>query len=211
MSQEGYWSLFVRGQAAVRALAKGYWYRISFRLRGKRFSAGSNFRCFGSIILRGPGKFTLGDRVVLLGRVTPFTHSPQAEILIGNNVRLDGVRFGCADRITIGDDCLLAECHIIDTDFHSTRVDRRTNPDAPVRTAPIVVEENVWVSEGVGMLPGAWIGANSVVGIRAVCVRRYPPNSILFGNPAAVVAPVPQVPAASDRGPGAAATARTEP
>jgi long-subunit acyl-CoA synthetase (AMP-forming) len=71
---------------------------------------------------------------------------------------------------------MLAECHTIDTDFHSTRVDRRTNPHAPIRSAPIVLEENVWISEGVGILPGAWIGANSVVGIRAVCVRRYPPE-----------------------------------
>lgn len=209
MSLGGHWSLFVRAQAAARALAKGYWYRVIFRLLGKRFSAGRGFRCFGSIQFRGPGKLTIGDRVVLFGRVTPFTHSATAEIRIGNNVRLDGVRFGCAERISIGDDCLLAECHLIDTDFHSTRVDRRTNPDAPVRTAPITIEENVWVSEGVGMLPGAWIGANSVVGIRAVCVRRYPPNSILFGNPASVVAPVPQAPTAGDRGSDPTADPRT--
>jgi len=43
----------------------------------------------------------------------------------------------------------------------------------------------------VGLLPGAWIGRNSAVGYGSVCVRRYPENSILFGNPAKVVAPVP--------------------
>lgn len=204
MSSGGRWSLLMRGQRLLIALAKGYWYRIHFRLLGKRFSAGRNFRCVGSIVFRGAGMFALGEDVVLLGRVTPFTHSSRAEIRIGDRVRMDGVRFGCVERITVGSDSMLAECHIIDTDFHSTRADRRTNPEAPIRTAPVVIEENVWISEGVGVLPGAWIGANSVVGIRAVCVRRYPPNSILFGNPAMVVSPVPQVPApgTSDVTPG---------
>lgn len=194
MSEAGPWSLFMRAQRLARALLKGYWYRFYFRLLGKRFSAGRNFRCFGSIVFRGAGLLAFGEDVVLLGRVTPFTHSSRAEIRVGDRVRMDGVRFGCMERITVGNDSMLAECHIIDTDFHSTRVDRRTNDKAPVRTAPVVLEENVWISEGVGILPGAWIGANSVVGIRAVCVRRYPPNSILFGNPAAVVAAVPQIP-----------------
>lgn len=196
MSEGSRWSLLMRGQRLVRAIAKGYWYRFYFRLLGKRFTVGRNFRCFGTIVFRGAGLVALGEDVVLLGRVTPFTHSSRAEIRVGDRVRMDGVRFGCTERISIGNDCILAECHLIDTDFHSTRVDRKYNPDAPVRTAPIIIEDNVWVSEGVSMLPSAWIGANSVVGIRAVCVRRYPPNSILFGNPAAVVAPVPQVPSA---------------
>jgi acetyltransferase-like isoleucine patch superfamily enzyme len=190
----------MRAQRLARAVAKGYLYRFYFGSTGKRFTVGRNFRCFGSIVFRGPGRLTLGNDVVLLGRVTPFTHARAAHIHIGDNVRLDGVRFGCAESISIGRDSMLAECHIIDTDFHSTRVDRRTNLDAPVRTAPIVIEENVWISEGVAILAGASIGANSVVGIRAVCVRRYPPNSILFGNPAAVVAPVPQVPGAQSEG-----------
>ena len=195
----------------MRAILKGYWYRVYFRLLNKRFTAGRNFRCFGSIVFRGAGLLSFGEDVVLLGRVTPFTHSAHAEIRIGDRVRTDGVRFGCMERITVGSDSMLAECHIIDTDFHSTRVDRRTNPKAPIRTAPIVIEENVWISEGVGILPGAWIGANSVVGIRAVCVRRYPPNSILFGNPAAVVAAVPQVPTDDEADVASNPTAMFEP
>lgn len=191
-------AFFGRGLRAARASLKGHWYRLYFRLRGARFTAGRNFRCFGSVDFRGPGQLTFGRDVTVFGRVTPFTHTSRAHISIGDNVRLDGVRFGCAERISVGDDAMLAECHILDTDFHSTRVDRRSNPEAPVRIAPVVIERNVWVSEGVGILPGTWIGENSVVGMRAVCVRRYPPNAILFGNPAQVVGQVPQAEAPSD-------------
>jgi acetyltransferase-like isoleucine patch superfamily enzyme len=168
----------------------GQWYRIWGRLRGIRFSAGRNFRVHGRLVLKGPGKVTFGDNVTLFGRVTPWTHAPEAEIRVGDNCRLDSVRFGCAKSITIGRDCLLAECHILDTDFHSTRADRRTNENAPVRIIPVVVEDNVWISAQCGLLPGTRIGRNSVVGFGSVCVRRYPENVILFGNPAKVVAPV---------------------
>jgi len=140
----------------------------------------------------------MGDNVVLYGRVTPWTHSPDAWIQIGDNSVLDGVRFGCAQSITIGRDCLLAECQIMDTDFHSTQADRRTNGEAPVRTAPVVIEDNVWIAGSAGLLPGTWIGRNSVVGFGSVCVRRYPPNVILFGNPAKVVAPVAPANAQAD-------------
>jgi acetyltransferase-like isoleucine patch superfamily enzyme len=177
------------------ALAKGSWYRTRFRLGGRRFRAGRNFRVFGRIVLKGPGSVSIGDDVVLYGRVTPWTHSTEARITIGDNCVLDGVRMGCVDSITIGADCLLAECHILDTDFHSTRADRRTNPGAPVRVAPVTIEDNVWIGVGAGLLPGTRIGRNSVVGMGAVCVRRYPDNVILFGNPAKVVAPVVQAPA----------------
>lgn len=176
------------------ALLRGHWYRVWFRVRGRRFTAGRNLRVFGRIVLRGPGRLTIGDNVVLLGRVTPWTHHPDARITIGSNSRLDGVRFGCAESITIGPSCRLAESHILDTDFHSTRADRNTNPDAPVRTLPVVLEENVWVSGGAGLLPGTRIGRNSVVGFGAVCVRAYPENAIIFGNPAKVIAPVESAP-----------------
>ncbi len=184
-----------RARHVGSALAKGHWYRLTSRLFGRRFTVGRNFRVFGSLRLHGPGQVTFGDDVVIWGRVTPFTHSPQAHIRVGDHVTMDGTRFGCAASITIGRDCLVAESHILDTDFHSTRADRRTNLEAPIRTLPVIIEDNVWISGGTGILPGSWIGTNSVVGYGAICVRRYPPNSIIFGNPATVVAPVGQAPA----------------
>lgn len=177
--------------AVSRALLKGRWYKLWYRLRGMRFTAGRNFRVFGTLVLSGPGEVIMGDNISLMGRVTPWTHGREARITIGDGTMMDGVRLGCAQAISIGRDCIIAECRITDTDFHSTHVNRRTDPTAPIRTAPVIVEDNVWISLEVGLLPGAWIGRNSAVGYGSVCVRRYPENVILFGNPAKVVAPVP--------------------
>ena len=174
------------------ALLRGYWYRAKFRLNGVRFRAGRNFRVYGSLDVRGPGEVCFGNNVAVIEHSRPWTHHPNARLSIGNNVFIGSTRFGCALQIDVGDWCQLAEAYIMDTDFHSTRDDRRTNPDAPVRVEPVVIGHNVWIGHQVGILPGARIGNNSVVSFGSVCTREYPDNSILVGNPARVAGQVPQ-------------------
>jgi hypothetical protein len=172
------------------ALLRGWWYKAWYRFAGKRFRAGQNFRVFGSLNLSGPGEVVVGRDVVVLGHLTPWTHSPEARIVIGDRVMLGDTRFGCMQEITIGNDCLLARCSIMDTDFHSVRADRRF-ADAPVRVMPVHIANNVWVGQEAGILPGTRIGENSVVSFGAVCVREYPPNVVLVGNPAKVAMQIP--------------------
>lgn len=130
-----------------------------------------------------------GDDVVIGMRVTPWTHHRDAVIRIGSRCYLNGARFGCRREIAIGDDGIIAEAHLLDTDFHSTRADRR-NPEAPVRTAPVTIGPNVWIAAQAGILPGTSIGANSVVGFGAVCSGEYPPDVLILGNPARPVRPI---------------------
>jgi acetyltransferase-like isoleucine patch superfamily enzyme len=190
-------SLLARGLAnpalgfrRARALAKGHWYKFWFRLRGFRFTAGRNFRVNGSLSLRGPGTVTFGDDILINGHVTPWTQSAEAQIVIGNNVMLGSTRFGCVKEILIGDDCLIASAQFTDTDFHSVQANRRTD-EAPIRVAPIRLERNVWIGENAAILPGTTIGENSVVGFATVCMRPYPANSVILGNPGKVVGPIP--------------------
>jgi acetyltransferase-like isoleucine patch superfamily enzyme len=178
-----------RALAAGRALLKGHLYRLYFRTRGLRFRAGRNLRVFGSLSVRGPGEVVFGDNVVVHGRVTPWTYEADARIVVGDNVIL-GAQFGCAREIVIGRDSIIGRCSIMDTDFHSTRADRRS-ADAPVRVAPVYIGTNVWIGQNAGILPGTRVGDNSVVSFGAVCVREYPPNVIIAGNPAKVAGRIP--------------------
>lgn len=179
-----------RAVAVAMALLRGHWYRWSCRVRGVRFRAGSNLRVFGRLDIRGPGEVIFGDNVVVHDHPTPWTVTPEARIVIGDNVIIGSTRFSCAHTITVGRDCLLARASIMDTDFHSTRVDRRGS-DAPVRVAPVHIGDNVWVGQNAGILPGTTIGRNSVVSFGAVCMRDFPENVIIMGNPARAAAPVP--------------------
>lgn len=172
--------------AVACSLLRGHCYKAWYGMTGVRFMAGRNFRVEGRLTIRGPGRVVFGDDVKIGMHVTPWTHHPDAVITIGNGCFLNGTRFGCAADIRVGDLGILAESHILDSNFHSTAVERHA-PHAPVRVAPVVIERNVWIAASVGILPGTRIGENSVVGFGAVCSGDYPANSLISGNPARVV------------------------
>lgn len=176
------------------AILKGHFYKIYWPLRGRRFQAGRNLRVFGSLVVRGPGRVIFGDHVRVIQRTTPFTHSPDAVISVGDRVDLVAVRFGCMERISIGNLSQVSECRIMDTDFHSIAVNRR-DPSAPVRTAGITIGENVWIAPETAIMPGTSIGDNSVIAFGAICSGAVPANVIMVGNPARVAGKVPGAPA----------------
>ena len=54
-------------------------------------------------------------------------------------------------------------------------------------TAPVRIEDNVWIGGNVTICPGITIGKNSVVGAGSVVIHDIPANSIAAGNPARVI------------------------
>ncbi len=176
------------------ALGRGAWYKAVLPLFGIRFRAGRNFRVYGRLQVRGPGRVTFGDNVWVRMTVTPFTHHPDALIEVGDGSFLNGTRFGCRQLIRVGPRAILADARILDTDYHPVDPARRHDPDGPVRTAPVILEENVWIAAAAGLLPGTQIGRNSVVGFGAVCSGGYPADSVIAGNPATVVRGLGQSP-----------------
>jgi acetyltransferase-like isoleucine patch superfamily enzyme len=168
------------------ALAKGRWYRASCRLRGVRFEAGRNFRVFGRVSIKGPGIVRFGNDVVVDMTVTPWTYDSSAVIEIGDGTYLNGTQFGCARSIVVGPRCILATASIMDTNFHSTDIDRH-EPGAEVKIAPVRIGANVWIAARAGVLPGTTIGDNSVVGFGSVCSGEYPANALISSARATVV------------------------
>jgi acetyltransferase-like isoleucine patch superfamily enzyme len=118
--------------------------------------------------------------------VTPWTYHTDAVIEIGNGAFLNGTRFGCAQHIAIGPRSIVAQVSIMDTNFHSTAINRHDR-DAPVRIAPVRIGANVWIGAQAGILPGTTIGDNCVVGFGAVCSGQYPSNSLIAAPQAVVV------------------------
>ena len=94
-----------------------------------------------------------------------------------------GVRISSAVGVTIGHSVMMAHgVYLTDADWHDL-YDRT----APGRSAPIVIEDNVWLGDGTIVCKGVKIGENSVVGAGAVVVEDIPPNAVAAGNPARVV------------------------
>jgi acetyltransferase-like isoleucine patch superfamily enzyme len=175
----------------VFALWKGYCYRVVMRLRrGRRFQVGRQLRLYGRLSIRGPGTVIIGDRVAIWGRVNAWTYAPSAQILVEDDVILSGSRLAAAQQIRVRRNALVAEASIRDTDFHSTRADRRS-PEAPVRVEAVDIGENVTIAAGAVLLPGTTIGENAIVGEAAVCWRSVAANTLVVGNPATVAKPIP--------------------
>ena len=56
-----------------------------------------------------------------------------------------------------------------------------------VKAKPIHIEDNVWITMNVIILPGVTIGKNSIIGAGSVVTKSIPPNSLVGGNPAKVI------------------------
>lgn len=154
-----------------------------------RYVIGDDFICNGRLKLGGPGRIHIGRGCNAWARAESnvlLTFSVDAAIQIGDNVRLNGAGLQAASGITVGDDCILGSCTIVDTDHHLVTVDRRRST-APAATAPIRIGRNVWVAGMAAVLKGVTIGDDSVVAFGALVASDVPAGVVVAGNPARVV------------------------
>lgn len=109
----------------------------------------------------------------------------QGKIQIGKFCLLTpGVRIASASKISIGDGCMFANsAYVSDADWHGI-YDRAI----PVgKTAPIILEENVWIGDRAVVGKGVTIGKNSIVAAGAVVVKDVPKDVVVGGNPARII------------------------
>ena len=73
--------------------------------------------------------------------------------------------------------------YVSDADWHGI-YDRAI----PVgKTAPIILEDNVWIGDRAVVGKGVTIGKNSIVAAGAVVVKDVPENVVVGGNPAQII------------------------
>ena len=90
----------------------------------------------------------------------------------GGRIHLDdyvllcpGVRIDSASSVRVGANTMLAAgAYLTDADWH----DIYDRTQAIGNTAPIVLEDNVWIGDGATVCKGVTIGANSVIGTGSV-------------------------------------------
>jgi acetyltransferase-like isoleucine patch superfamily enzyme len=178
-----------------RGWIKGWALRPYWRLRalfgGSRVRVGKRFSLQGKLTIRGPGSVVFGDDVTVASHATPFTHAPDARIVIGDRAFVNGTRFGCGVEIRIGADTDLGDARIFDTDFHPVSRRRRTDHTLQPASGAVVIEDNVWVGGGAAVCKGVTVGRDSVIAFGAVVTKDVPPGRIWGGNPARDIGPVP--------------------
>jgi acetyltransferase-like isoleucine patch superfamily enzyme len=169
-------------------LAAWYW---GVRLgRGCRFLGRTHFRREADAVIEiGEGcEFRSARWSNWVGLVRPCSIGalrPGARVTIGARAGMSGTVIAAAERIEIGDDVLCgANVTITDADWHGLAPDERRRPGA---TAPVRIEDNVWLGLNVIVLKGVTIGRDSVIGAGSVVARSIPSGVIAAGQPAKVI------------------------
>ena len=145
------------------------------------------------IIIGKSGLFVSNSIFTALGvkhRIILRTLSENANIVIGNGVRVSGTTICARESICIGDRCVIgADVIITDTDFHSLDAAKRSSAkDAECAlNSPVVIGEDVFIGANSIILKGVTIGANSIIGAGSVVTKPFPENSIIAGNPARLI------------------------
>jgi len=89
-------------------------------------------------------------------------------------------------QLEIGRDCMIGpHCYITDGD-HGT-VPGRLVKLQPNQTAPVIIEDGVWLGSHVVVLAGVRIGRGAVIGAGSVVTRNIAANAIAVGVPARVI------------------------
>ena len=141
------------------------------------------------------GKVKIGRycRIEIITRYNDRIYKPK--LIIGNNVELnDMVHIGCANYIKIGDNCLFASRIYISDHNHGRYKGEKISDlcqnviDRDLDTSKsVIIGNNVWLCEGVTVLPGSSVGNNAIIGANSVVIGHIPANTIAVGAPAKVI------------------------
>jgi maltose O-acetyltransferase len=152
---------------------------------------------FQPVLFHGLGAIIIGRGVEFGWPLSMAFHSgythveaapPEAVIEFGDYVQVNNNAIIKSEGagITIGDHALLGSfVRIYDSDFHDLDPGRRRS--GRPRMAPVELGENVFIGDGVTILKGVSVGADSVIGAGAVVVSSIPAGVVAAGNPAVVV------------------------
>jgi acetyltransferase-like isoleucine patch superfamily enzyme len=109
-------------------------------------------------------------------------------ITIGENTSIGPFTIiGAIAEVTIGKNCMIAECVSIRDHDHCY-----TDPSVPMRvqgwtTRAVNIGDNVWLGNKVTIMKGCTIGNDVIIGANSVVTHDIPSNSIAFGCPARVI------------------------
>lgn len=152
-------------------------------------------RIFGLRNIRLPEAYSFGDHT-WLEAVSLYRGDEYISCIeIGNNFSAsDFFHIGCSNKIFIGENVLIgSKVHITD---HAHGIYHGESQSSP-GTAPaerrltkdgfVKIGDNVWIGDGVVILPNVSIGNGSIIGANSVISKSIPENVIAVGIPAKVI------------------------
>lgn len=123
-----------------------------------------------------------GEEIGILGPAS-ILHV-EGEFSIGDSYVNSDARILCGDKISIGDNVAIAwNVELLDDNRHELSIDGQTSE----QTAPINIEDDVWIGHSVSVHKGVTINEGSVVASDSVVTSDVPSNTLVAGTPAKIV------------------------
>lgn len=146
---------------------------------GKRIYIDANVK-----LMRFPKNISIDDDVIIKEGVRLCSCNNTAKISIGKRTTIGYHNFIFAsERITIGDDCLIAPfVYIVDSN-HSMAKEKKIN-EQPNKTKPITIGNDVWIASNVTILMGVNISDGAIIAANSVVNTNIPAFEIWGGSPA---------------------------
>ena len=106
-----------------------------------------------------------------------------AELVIGDNCRINGPTISVSHKVIIGNNCRIAPHVIImDSDFHDVN-DRLSDG----KGGAIIIKDDAWVATRAMVLKNVTIGKGAIVASGAVVTKDVPDYCVVGGVPAKVI------------------------
>ncbi|MGB7373477.1 acyltransferase [Pontixanthobacter sp.] len=169
-----------------------------FKLLSTNTSVGPNPQTYQPLNLVGEGTIEFGEKVKIGVGSSPSFWSSECYIearedsslvKIGDYTWINNNFSVISERsfIDIGENCFIGhDVFIIDSDFHSIDPDQRHAGQSSASQS-VTVGGNVFVGSRVIILKNTDIGAGSVIAAGSVVSGKFPPRSLIAGNPAKIV------------------------
>lgn len=180
------------------------WHKIKNAINTGYQTAGMK-QADSSVLFAYPTDKIVGKRYITLGKFVSFgkraivaawdivTNNNSPEIIIGDNTTIgDDCFITASNSIKIGNNVLIAQKVTITDNSHGLMTNRdEFNLHPSSRTVfskgPVVIEDNVWISDKVTICPNVSIGRGAIIGANSVVTKDVPPYSIVAGTPAKLI------------------------
>lgn len=178
---------------ALIAALRGYLFKLRCQLVGKNIEIGSGLKIYCKLEIEGKGRVSIGNNCTVSRingdtrhYVTIYTHDPAAMVSIGDNAMLFAARISSKFEIKIGNDFLIEESGIMDTDFHTLSPDR-SPPSESREKCSIFIGDRVSIGARSVVCKGVSLGDDVVVWPGSVVKKTVPSGIEVCGNPARAI------------------------